>query len=278
MSYLRAAIRQKNRSMKREYLKMMEEFEEKNRSSMMNLLTHHFGIPRYDAEDILQDAWLVLLEKLASKTLAEMPNKLTAYMLSVCDKKAHEYLRKRSYENLETSLDDESLTPERIESLQREIQTWEDFIEESARERERRLDAIDRALKTLSPRQRALLEGYYFDKKSMRELAEQLGYSSEDVAKTVKNRIMKTVRATVKQQERAGGLSPAAILKVIVGDTQKLPEFGRKGYIGEPDAVAEQRGDGGRRVACDATADARHEKTQFGMCGGELSETFHSAS
>ncbi len=200
--------------MKREQLKTLNDLNEKIRSAVMNLLTLHFGIPKFDAEDIMQDAWLLLMEKLSAGKLPELPEKLMAYMLNVCDKKAHEYLRKKKYEYSETSLDDESLTPESLECIQKEIQSWVDFIDEQARAKERKMKAIEREILKLNPRQRALLEGYYFENKSMRELAQQLGYKSEDVAKNTKKRIMEMIRATVKQQERAyqSGLSPAAFL------------------------------------------------------------------
>ena len=194
-------------------MEIMNENEEKIRSTVMNLLRHHFGIPEYDAEDILQDAWLLLLEKLATGALSEVPTKLQSYMTTVCTNKAHEYLRKVANQNAETSLDDESITADRIDFIQKEIRSWADFIEESDRARDRKLALLEAELKKLTARQRALVEGYYFENKSMKELAQLLGYSSEDVAKSTKNRILNTIRATVRKQERASGLSPAAILK-----------------------------------------------------------------
>jgi RNA polymerase sigma factor (sigma-70 family) len=267
--------------MKREYFEIMNTEEEKiTRSKMLELLTKRYGIPEFDAKDILQDAWLVLLEKLMVGTLTEKPKNLLAYMTSICINKAHEYLRKRTYENLETSLDDESILPERLDLIQKEIQSWIDFIEESEKAQQRKMEAIEQAIRTLNPRQRALLEGYYYDKRTMRELAQQLGYSSEDVAKSTKNRIIKTIRETIKQQERANQsrLSPAAFLKVIVRDAQDLPEVGWKGNILEHNAVAEQRSNRRGCVACNATTDTRHKETHFRMFGSELRKSFHSAS
>ena len=199
--------------MERTLMEIMNENEEKIRSTVMNLLRHHFGIPEYDAKDILQDAWLLLLEKLATGALSEVPTKLQSYMTTVCTNKAHEYLRKVATQNAETSLDDESITADRIDFIQKEIRSWADFIEESDRAKDRKLALLEAELKKLTARQRALVEGYYFENKSMKELAQLLGYSSEDVAKSTKNRILNTIRATVRKQERASGLSPAAILK-----------------------------------------------------------------
>lgn len=200
-------------------MKIMNDFDKKNRSVVMDLLTHRFGIPEFDAKDILQDAWLLLMEKLTLGTLPDVPERLLPYMLSVCDKKAHEYLRKRVYEYDETSLDDDTLTAERLDSIQEEVQSWTDFIEEQEKARERMLDAVEMELLKLNARQRALLQGYYFENKSMKELAKQLGYKSEDVAKNTKKRILNLIRSTVKQQERADSsrLSPAALLNSAAG-------------------------------------------------------------
>ena len=140
--------------MKREYFEIMNTEEEKiTRSKMLELLTKRYGIPEFDAKDILQDAWLVLLEKLMVGTLTEKPKNLMAYMTSICINKAHEYLRKRTYENLETSLDDESILPERLDLIQKEIQSWIDFIEESEKAQQRKMEAIEQAIRTLNPRQ-----------------------------------------------------------------------------------------------------------------------------
>ena len=47
--------------MKREYFEIMNTEEEKiTRSKMLELLTKRYGIPEFDAKDILQDTWLVL--------------------------------------------------------------------------------------------------------------------------------------------------------------------------------------------------------------------------
>ena len=105
-------------------MEIMNENEEKIRSTVMNLLRHHFGIPEYDAKDILQDAWLLLLEKLATGALSEVPTKLQSYMTTVCTNKAHEYLRKVANQNAETSLDDESITADRIDFIQKEIRRF----------------------------------------------------------------------------------------------------------------------------------------------------------
>lgn len=201
--------------LKNESVKIMNDFDKKNRSAVMNFLTQRYSIPEADAEDILQDAWVVLLDKLAVGELPDVPEKLLAYIKRVCSLKAHEYLRKRnSGQAMETSLDDGSLTTESRSSMEMEVQSWADFTDECERAEHRRYEAMCQALETLSPRQKALLLGYHLDHRSMKDLALQLGYSNEVVARNTKRRILAGLRSRIQQQERADGnrLSPVAFL------------------------------------------------------------------
>jgi len=177
---------------------------------------HRYSIPEFDADDILQDAWVLLLEKLAVGEMLDVPKKLSAYLFKVCSLKAHEYLRKRQIEVKNPSFDDDSFTPEELTAYEMEAQSWEEFLEESRRAEHRRLDMLEKELAKLSDKETALLMGYYEtggSKTSMKELARKLGYSCDRVAITIKGRIMKKLRAGIQQQERAlgNGLSPVAL-------------------------------------------------------------------
>lgn len=184
----------------------------------MNLLTHRFSIPEYDAEDILQDAWVFLLDKLTVGEMHDVPEKLSAYLCTVCSYKAHEYLRKRQYESSNISFDDESISYEELTAYEMEAQSWDEFLMSCSKDEHRRLVMMEAELQKLNPRETALLTGYYQtdgSKSSMKALADKLGYSCDRVAITLRSRIMKKLRAGIQQQERAldNGLSPVAFLK-----------------------------------------------------------------
>lgn len=203
----------------------MNEFDKSNRSAVMNLLMYRYSIPEFDADDILQDAWVLLLEKLTVGEMLDVPKKLPAYLAKVCSLKAHEYLRKRQNGVKNISFDDVSFTPEELTAYEMEAQSWEEFLEESRRAEHRKLDMMEKELQKLSDRETALLMGYYETegcslrsrpseaKASMKELARKLGYSCDRVAITLKSRIMKKLRNGIQQQERAlgNGLSPVAL-------------------------------------------------------------------
>ena len=194
----------------------MNEFDRKNRSAVMNLLTHRYSIPEFDADDILQDAWVLLMDKLTVGEMHDVPEKLSAYLAKVCSYKAHEYFRRKQYEVQNPSFDDDSFTPEELTGFEMEAQSWEDFLEECSRAEHKKLDMMEKELEKLTPKETALLMGYYEtdgSKTSMRELAKRLGYSTDRVAITLKSRIMKKLRTGIQQQERAfgDGLSPVAL-------------------------------------------------------------------
>ena len=201
--------------LKDESVKIMNEFDKKNRSAVINLLTHRYSIPEFDADDILQDAWVFLMDKLTVGEMPDVPEKLSAYLTKVCSYKAHEYLRKRQSGARNISFDDDSFTPEELTSFEMEAQSWEDFLDECRRAEHRKLDLMEHELEKLTPKEMTLLMGYYEtdgSKTSMRELASRMGYSSDRVAITLKSRIMRKLRTGIQQQERAlgNGLSPVA--------------------------------------------------------------------
>jgi len=206
-------------SLKDESVTIMNEFDRTNRSLVKNVLTRQYSIPEFDADDILQDAWVLLLDKLTVGELPAVPEKLLAYLKKVCILKAHEYLRKRQYEVRNISLDDDCFTPEELTAYEVEAQSWEEYLEECSRAEHRKLEMMDKELEKLTCQEKALLMGYYQadgSKTSMRELAQRLGYNSDRVAITLKSRIMRKLRTGIQQQEGAlgNGLSPVAFLNL----------------------------------------------------------------
>lgn len=138
--------------LKDESVKILNEFDKSNRSAVMNLLMYRYSIPEFDADDILQDAWVLLLEKLTVGEMLDVPKKLSAYLAKVCSLKAYEYLRKRQNGVKNISFDDVSFTPEELTAYEMEAQSWEEFLEESRRAEHRKLDMMEKELQKLSDR------------------------------------------------------------------------------------------------------------------------------
>jgi len=234
--------------LKDESVKIMNEFDRKNRSAVMNLLTHRFSIPEYDADDILQDAWVFLLDKLTVGEMHDVPEKLSAYLTTVCSYKAHEYLRQRQAQNRNISFDDESITDEKLKSFEMEAQSWEDFLEECRRAEHHKLFLMERELERLTPRETALLMGYYEtdgSKTSMKQLADKLGYNCDRVAITLKSRIIKKLKTGIQQQESAlgNGLSPVAFFKAIFNQVNIILKIERPLYHVEFPILSPQSGE-----------------------------------
>ena len=75
-----------------------------------------------------------------------------------------------------------------------------DWMEEYDQERERKIVAIENALLELESAKGpcfGLLRGFYFLKRSMNILADELGFSNEDSAKSQKSKCMKKLKEIV---------------------------------------------------------------------------------
>lgn len=182
----------------KESVEIMNAFDRKGRSAVINFLTSRYGISHYDADDILQEAWLLLLNKLQQGELDHLPQNLQAYLTTICNYKAHEWLRREEKEVRNPSFDDSSLSQEELSRYISEAQSWSDFVEESEQLKTEHLDAMYRELSNLNDKQRSLIEGFYLEGNSMTELASKLGYSNSDVAKQTKARIMRELQHTLK--------------------------------------------------------------------------------
>lgn len=184
--------------MTKECVDIMNAFDRKGRSAVINFLTHRYSISPFDADDILQDAWLLLLQKLESGELDHLPENLQSYITTICNYKAHEWLRNEAKEVRNPSLDDNTLKDDVLSGYINEAQSWADFDEESEQLRNEHLDAMYREISLLNDKQRLLIEGFYLEGNSMAELADKLGYNNADVAKQTKSRIMHLLQHTLK--------------------------------------------------------------------------------
>lgn len=180
---------------------MLGRFDYEQRPQVINHLMHHYGVCHETAEGIWQEAWLVLWTKLSLGEMTELPDNLQAWMASTCRFKALEQLRKTEQDRRAVCLDDGQ--DEDHSPLAREIWSWGDFDESQQLTKLHRLELVDRALDSLPPRQKALVVGFYVEGKSMRQLATELGYKSETVAKSTKLRVMQQLTAVVRQQQES---------------------------------------------------------------------------
>jgi RNA polymerase sigma factor (sigma-70 family) len=141
-----------------------------------------------DAEDIYQEALIILVKKVQGDFTLSCS--LNTYLYSVCRFLWSERLKKRSkHIEVEFEKADTSLTGTEIELFQ--TQESEDKLAENA-------------FRQLGEKCRQLLLLFYFKKQSMKDIAQQLQFSSEKVAKNQKYRCLEKAKENLTFLKSSG--------------------------------------------------------------------------
>ena len=134
-----------------------------------------------DVDDIFQDG-LIALYKLAKKDQIGKVANVEAYLYSIC---RNLWLRRLQRDKKEVELTE----------VQEAIPTEEVSLSRLLSE-ERRL-ALDKLIDQLGDSCRQVLILYYYDRLSMKEIAEQMGFSGDQVAKNKKSNCLKKLREII---------------------------------------------------------------------------------
>lgn len=137
------------------------------------------GGTRDDAKDVYQEALIILYRKVNTEDF-KLTAKVSTYLFSVCRLLWLEQIRKRG------KVPTDKMTEENDRDLQQEVN------EET--EKGKRLKQAEEALASLGEKCRKILQLFYFDKKSMHEIAKMLGYGSENSAKNQKYKCLETAK------------------------------------------------------------------------------------
>jgi RNA polymerase sigma factor (sigma-70 family) len=136
-----------------------------------------------DAEDIYQEALIILCRKVTDPSFT-LTAKLSTYLYSVCRflwKDELKKKQKRHHSDLDENLD-----------------TEDDGLQEAV-ERESKLKAAEKVIMQIGERCRELLQFFYFEKMSMKEIASRMGLSSENVAKNQKYKCIERAKEKLKE-------------------------------------------------------------------------------
>ncbi len=180
----------KNNQLPNATIAVLNDFARTQRDSSVGWLKAK-GLSEDDAEDLFQEAFLILYEQLQSGHFAALPRSLAAYFHGIVQNKLKEH-----YRRVQKQLDNEE---------ERDVADFnEDFLNEVLAQEdptlvERKEAAVREVVRNLSAPCDKLLWGYYFDNCSMQELADRLGYKSANSAKVMKSRCMSKFEAAMKQ-------------------------------------------------------------------------------
>jgi RNA polymerase sigma factor (sigma-70 family) len=116
-----------------------------------------------EAKDIFQDALIVFWEKVVQDKLV-LTSKLSTYLYSICQNLWRKELERKS-----------KLSHDPIERAE--------YVDP---DRQERIDIINKCIAQLGESCRQILLYYYFDRLSMSDIAEKMGFANADTAKTKK--------------------------------------------------------------------------------------------
>ncbi|MEO1263065.1 MAG: sigma-70 family RNA polymerase sigma factor [Bacteroidota bacterium] len=136
-----------------------------------------------DGEDLFQDG-MVALHKLARRGKLKRDTNVEAYLYTICRNIWYKQLKKRK----ETFALDEN-----INSLPVEEVTLYSIMENEKKA------AIDQLLSRLGESCKQLLVHYFYDRLKLKNVAELMGYASEQVAKNKKSECMKKLKTLVAE-------------------------------------------------------------------------------
>lgn len=152
---------------------------EKFRSPMILWLVHSCRCDEEVAKEVYQLTILVLYENVRLGKLTELKSSLKTYLFAIGKNKLSEHRKRQSriiddyfFEHLEQ---DDSGVAAKVQ--------WEE-----------KMELIERAMEQLEAKCRLILNLFYFNRCSMKSIAEQLELASENAAKTAKNRCFKKLR------------------------------------------------------------------------------------
>ena len=149
---------------------------------MYKMISHHGGT-RQDAEDIFQEALIILIRK-ARESDFQLTSKLTTWLFSVCRYLWKDELKGRKWPSQEL---DTILPTSEDEGLQRTIVN------------EHIAQLAEKALDSLQDRCRHLLIMFYESRLRLKDIAEKMGYSSENTAKNQKYKCLESAKNKLKE-------------------------------------------------------------------------------
>jgi RNA polymerase sigma factor (sigma-70 family) len=150
---------------------------------MVNSYIKTHGGSDADAGDVLQEALIVLWQKVCSGSFG-LSSKLGTYLMGVAKNKWREELRKRrNFSSVEESRDFSNDEASSLDMLLTQEET----------------NLVHRALNTISPLCKQLLFLFYFEERNLNDIAHILKFANADVAKSKKYQCKKALEKELQK-------------------------------------------------------------------------------
>ncbi|WP_130735803.1 RNA polymerase sigma factor [Flavobacterium sp. J27] len=147
-----------------------------------------FGLTEEEMEDIYQEALIVFYENIATGKLTSFESTIRTYIFSIGKYKIHELLRTKK-KLINTIVLDEIENMEAIENWNNTEAQLDQYQEQ-----------LKFAFKNLGKRCQRILELFYTENKSIKEIVQLENYENENTVKAQKSRCMKSLREMINKK------------------------------------------------------------------------------
>ncbi len=149
---------------------------------------HSYKLSSEDAKDIFQDSIIDFYNNIIEERITELTCDTRTYLFAIAKFKAINFIKK-SNRSINLSLS----------QLINEYNSFEDMA--NKKDKDDHVKEILRVhLDKLTEKERRIIEMYYFEDKSMKEIAKELGYKNENVAKKMKFESFKKLSQFIKNK------------------------------------------------------------------------------
>jgi len=149
------------------------------RSEFVAWLSTKYECTRDEARDVYQVSILALHENIVNEKLKQLNSSIKTYLFAIGKNKFLEFRKAQNRMLRKTDFEEIDLA---------EITTWEQ------KEKEVKLEILEKSIKKLGDPCKSLLELYYFHNMSMEEIAEQMSYKNKATAKNLKCKCLARLR------------------------------------------------------------------------------------
>ena len=166
-----------------------------HKAPFINYSVNNFKLTRDTAEDVYQDAFLALHQNVQNGKLTNLTVPLRTYLFQIGKNKIYDYFKRAGKE-----IDIDSLS--HLITSENELGDFGLIYEDEDSDSEQRNLIVYNTVSEMGSPCKEVLSYYYWDDKSMKEIAELMNYSSSDVAKTQKSKCMKKIEVYITERLR----------------------------------------------------------------------------
>ena len=166
------------------------------REAVLQYAYKRFGLSGLDIEDLVQEALMTMFDNVQSGKLTGLTCNLKTYVIGILKNIASMRLRemKAFVGDINQSDDEDTPNPVDFEVAKDALRKWQEDDEAELRE-----NAVHDIIINMADPCKTILWSYYWEGKSMRDIAEVMNYKNADVAKSKKSLCMTKVKAALEE-------------------------------------------------------------------------------